>query len=702
MTTKIYGWGNNPNNLLGVEGYAVGDAPSSFNYPVKINDTTTWSKVFLGARTSFAIKNDGTLWFAGPWGWFGYSGAESGLVQVGSATWSHIAISQESPDEIWALGIKTNGTLWFVGSTNYGIRGNGTASVSVTDWVQIGTDTGWTHVAAGRTHAAAVNTYVYTWGDNSNSRSGNGSSPYATTPTRAKTNPSSGGNFAVDCSMVACSENNTFALGNDGIIYACGVNTLNIANWTAATSTTYTGFQRSQPTALTTTCVDLDAGAIRSACAVTSTGELYNWGANKVGSTFTNSGATLKINNDTTWANARVSGGSGGATFWGRKSTNEVYSWGFGSSGSLGTGSSGTQPLTQLGSDCTALAIGGYFNMIGTFKVPTASFTKTYSSGTVVLTNTSTDGRTYLIDWGDGTTSTIASNAVPGGVGGGTISHSYSWSTNRTFTIALYAYSSTFLNGSKITGVALDTVSYTLYPPAPAASFTSSLVGYTVTLTNTSTNGVRYLINWGDETSSTIASNAVPGGVGGGSITHTYEPQSDSKYTITLTAYSAPYGDGVTLSNNATTTNTFYLPQSPTFTVVEQGTGPTVIVRNTSANTLGATAIFGSGNKWRWDWGDGTYTDVDSGSGLPGARLVNLEHLFSFSGGEIAAQLPVTRTITLKAYNGDAGSPFSSNPIDVTVIPVNPSFPNTTFTNIEEGDIPAIFNAPRNITWGKA
>ena len=232
---------------------------------------------------------------------------------------------------------------------------------------------------------------------------------------------------------------------------------------------------------------------------------------------------------------------------------------------------------------------------------------------------------------------------------------------------------------------------------SPASSFTlATTSGTTVELTNNSTNATNYLVDWGDGTTSTVASNRVTGAP---SITpklsHTYTVTSDSKFTVTLTAYS-----GNAESNASTQTTTFFVTQSPTFTVVQQGTGPTATFRNTSPNTLGATSIFGSGNKWRWDWGDGTFDDVNSGSGNAGDRLVNLTHLFAFTGPEIVAAVPVNRTVILKAYNGHASSPFSSASIVVSVVPVNPKFPNVQFTTIEDADIPAIFNAPKNIIWG--
>ena len=171
MTQRLYGWGYNLDNQFGIEGLPAGQQPVNYNYPVKINDVTTWSKVALGSGVGFAIKTDGTLYYAGLFGWFGYpelnytNDAPRGWVQVGSSTWSHISVFSVASGLDHAFGIKTNGTLWFVGQTNTGLRGNGETTVSSVDWVQIGVDTDWEDVATGGEHVAAVKAgKLYTWG----------------------------------------------------------------------------------------------------------------------------------------------------------------------------------------------------------------------------------------------------------------------------------------------------------------------------------------------------------------------------------------------------------------------------------------------------------------------------------------------------------------------------------------------------------
>ena len=790
MTTKIYGWGNDTQALLGFSAnYTNGSYPTTYRrVPTKVNDSTDWDKIYLGDDgLSFAIKTDGSLYFSSLYGYFGYTavtGPFTGWRLSDSGNWVDIAILGNR-----AYGIKSNGTLWYVGANSF----HGQSSSST--WIQVGSATDWSKIAAGGNHVAALKTNgdLYTWGNNNYGSCGQGA-----TASPSNTPVSIGSGF----SSIACTPYGTLALKtSDGAVWACGRNAyydgtslvqtysiysntkviaFNAGTAVNATANTITSTAHGFVTgdvvfynnggtstipgltnnteywiikvndntiSLADSEANANAGTVKDitgtgsgtdtltlvgqstltladsnvklskisaagqgfnnfgVVGVSTTGQLWNWGwTNALGTApYSN---WKRVNTDTDWDSATIvytTGSTNLHTVQALKTTGALYTYGenglFGSAG-LDTQSAVSTLTAVCTSGCSKLNYIGKDNFEALFTLPSASFTKSTVGNTVTITNTSTDGTSYLVDWGDGSTTAVANNSATGAPGVGTLSHTYSWSTSRTFTIALYAYNAIFANGSKVTDLATDTFAYTVV--APASSFTTSFVGNTVTLTNTSTNAVRYLINWGDETSSTIASNAVPGGVGGGTIDHTYTYSSDSKFVITLTAYSIVFGDGVTLSDDETSTSTFYVTQSPTFTVVEQGSGPSVVVRNTSPNTLGSTAIFGSGNKWRWDWGDTTYTDVNSGSGLAGDRLVNLEHVFSFSPSEIVAQVPVTRTVTLKAYNGHASSPFSSTAIDVTVEPVNPSFPNITFTTLEGADIPAIFNAPKNITWGSS
>lgn len=230
----------------------------------------------------------------------------------------------------------------------------------------------------------------------------------------------------------------------------------------------------------------------------------------------------------------------------------------------------------------------------------------------------------------------------------------------------------------------------------PQASFTVTVTNTLVEITNNSTNAGSYTVDWGDgfTNSFTNGQQGAPGVTP--KLTHNYTVTSDSKITITLTAFAGVYG-----SSSATQQVTIYIAQNPQITVVNpDNTIPTATFLNSGANTLGSTSIFGSGNFWRWDFA-GTTVDVEAGSGQPGDHGVNITHLFSFTGPEIAARVPVNRTVTLYAYNGNSGSPFASTPVTVSVMPVNPTFPNAEFTDPEDADIPDIFKAPGGIIWGK-
>ena len=241
-----------------------------------------------------------------------------------------------------------------------------------------------------------------------------------------------------------------------------------------------------------------------------------------------------------------------------------------------------------------------------------------------------------------------------------------------------------------------STAGYYLLWNEPQAAFTVTVTNTLVEITNNSLYASQYTVDWGDGTSNSFV-NGQTGAPGvTPKLTHNYTITSDSKLTITLTASAGIYG-----SSSATQQVTIYIAQNPQITVINpDNTIPTATFLNSSLNTLGSTSVFGSGNFWRWDFA-GTTVDVEAGSGQPGDRGVNITHLFSFTGPEIAARVPVNRTVTLYAYNGNTGSPFASTPVTVSVMPINPTFPNAEFTDPEDADIPDIFKAPGGIIWGK-
>jgi alpha-tubulin suppressor-like RCC1 family protein len=615
MTQKIYAWGDNSYGLLG-----NGDAVDK-STPTEITSIVDPISVFSGDLSTFAIKSDNTQWYTGYNDFFNESPNDYFFDQVGTATWSQISVSKGlGTTSFWALGIRTNGTLWFIGDNQYGVRGDGTADSTFYDtWQQIGSATNWTKCSAGFNHAAAVNSSgaLYTWGENSGSQLGTGNTTDVFTPGLIA---SSG------YSDVRCGTDSTIAVTTAGAMLGCGTN---------------------------------NSYAIKQQ--IGTNGTVYN---------------TLTSSNSATWSKFDYAdrGGIGITT------GDILYIW-----GGIGQGGFNSTP-GQNSYDLRFPALFGGGNPF-TGKSGTFDKCRIYAGASDPFFAITTSSK-QLYTWGEN---------GQGQLGRGYVSTAptYYPTTTTSNSITKVADSINELSiGGMDSMFALITV--------PVASFTTAKVGETqVTFTNTSTDATSYTIDWGDGSSSTVANNSTTGAPGVGTLSHTYTTSADTQYTITLTA-KTPFLTGTDLTSTATATFNVFVAQSPSFTVVEQGTGPYVIVRNTSPNTLGATSIFGSGNKWRWEWnGTGTFTDINSGSGTPGDRLVNLQYTFTFTLAEITAAVPVNRTVTLKAFNGRATSPFASVTTNVSVIPTNPNFPNID-TTVSDSSIPDIFYAPKGITWGSS
>lgn len=163
------------NGTLWVSGYnnygqlGLGYIGDSIDTPVQLGNDT-WSYVYAGANYSFAIKSDGTLW---SWGYnnegqlgLGDTVDRNTPNQVGSATWSSIAVSNafDYTDYQTVIGIQTDGTLWGWGDDNSGVVNFPPDQTVPT---QMGVDTDWQKVSVGKAFAVAIKGgALYSWGSN--------------------------------------------------------------------------------------------------------------------------------------------------------------------------------------------------------------------------------------------------------------------------------------------------------------------------------------------------------------------------------------------------------------------------------------------------------------------------------------------------------------------------------------------------------
>lgn len=135
----------------------------------------------------------------------------------------------------YALGIK-DGELYSIGLNVNGSTGQGTTIGSLTKWTKVGTDTDWLLVSAGLSHSMAIKTNgtLYSWGLNTNGRTGLGTT---TGTTLVPTQVGSDTNWEyVDCgiahtagikggTLVTCGNNTDYGLGQAGLSTSDNIST---------------------------------------------------------------------------------------------------------------------------------------------------------------------------------------------------------------------------------------------------------------------------------------------------------------------------------------------------------------------------------------------------------------------------------------------------------------------------------------------
>lgn len=303
--------------------------------------------------------------------------------------------------------------------------------------------------------------------------------------------------------------------------------------------------------------------------------------------------------------------------------------------------------------------------------------------------------------WDDGTTSNI--NVQPGLAGNSGTNISRTLNLNLTSGVGVQKQTFDVYNELHTRHPSSPFTSNTIsldYYLEPVLDFTLAASGNQLSITNTSLNANSYTIyvnNGTTTTTYTVASNAAPGGNGGGALLIPGVTK-DTTYSVYITA---TLPGSATVYTSATKTQKVYAVIAPVVTTVGATSLPYLLpftFSNNTVDSLGATAQY-PGNKWRWEWGDGTYTDVNVHTGLAGDYNTTITKNYTLTLGQINAGVPVPFTVTLKAYNGHPSSPFSGT-TTVYVLPSNPNFPNRVFTTLDDGNIPDIVSVKTTKTWG--
>lgn len=206
---SLYGWGQNASGNLG------NGSTSACSTPVLI--AGTWTSIAAGEFHTLGLKSDGTLWgwgaaFSGQVGNGAIGVNVSTPVQVLSgSTFVKIAAGHDS-----SYAIKNDGTLWAWGPNADGQIGNGTANATkYSTPVQVGGLTTWVDIkTAGSTaFAKKLDGTFWCWGYNSEGELGLGDTTGRSSPVQLP---------GTDWSTILPSWGFVIALKNDGSLYSWG------------------------------------------------------------------------------------------------------------------------------------------------------------------------------------------------------------------------------------------------------------------------------------------------------------------------------------------------------------------------------------------------------------------------------------------------------------------------------------------------
>ena len=162
--------------------------------------------------------------------------------------------------------------------------------------------------------------------------------------------------------------------------------------------------------------------------------------------------------------------------------------------------------------------------------------------------------------------------------------------------------------------------------------------------------------------------------VGGARTEHTYTAaaETDTEYTVNLSLDSHPAADPAVIPTSDTVTFKVYAEHTPSFTGLTTiginslaNSGLPITFTNTTENTIGSFSDFGI--QYRWTFGDGTVTTVNTGSSNDGDTNRTISNTYELT--DNAAGISSSYTAKLEVLSNHTNAPFASADYIITVEP---------------------------------
>jgi alpha-tubulin suppressor-like RCC1 family protein len=263
------------------------------------------------------------------------------------------AVTEVATGDYTSFAVKNDGTLWVWGSNQYGARGDGSSGDNITSPVQVPLPALVTTPTRGGRHAVAVGTaayaaiatngHVWTWGANWNGRLGDGTTNSRYTPARVKKSALPD-DYLSDIVSIAAGGGTMAAIDADSNIWTWGAG----ANGALGNGSLEDKSYPVQVMALTASnqIVPL-LGVTQVACgssgfcvALTRGGTVYGWGNNAFSQLGLPAGgnSSVAIQIHIGQGNAINAIAAGSAHGIAQSTDGNVYGWGYNGRGQLGTG----------------------------------------------------------------------------------------------------------------------------------------------------------------------------------------------------------------------------------------------------------------------------------------------------------------------------------------------------------------------------